>query len=271
LRIGWVHQRLSQYSFLLKELVRRDFQGRYAGSWLGFLWSFVQPLWLLGLYGLVFSTVLQVSPVGERTGSFAIFLFAGLLPWMAFHEGATRAATAITDNAPLVKKLSFPSELLVLAVVLTALLHEAIAGAVFVVVLVVVGEISFTSLPWLLVAIPLQVALTLGMGLFLAALNVFVRDTSQLVGMVFSSWFFLTPIVYPLSLLEKGDWEWLGWVRWGIEANPLTVLVTLYRLAFLGGDGAPPGVLSLAGLAAAFLVLGVWVFRRLRSAFVDEI
>ena len=115
--------------FLLKELVRRDFQGRYAGSALGLVWSFVQPLWMLLLFTFVFSTVMKIPLAGARTGSFAIFLFCGLLPWMALQEGVLRSSTAITDNSSLVKKLRFPAEILVLAVVLAALLHEAIAAA----------------------------------------------------------------------------------------------------------------------------------------------
>ena len=151
---------------MLKELVKRDFQGRYAGSLLGFVWSLVQPLWLLVLFGFVFGTVLSVSLLGERTSNFAIFLFAGLLPWMAISEGVQRSATAIrvTENAELVKKLSFPSAILVLAVVLAALLHQAIASGLFAVVLLVRGELSWSTLPLLLLAVPLQVALARRVG-----------------------------------------------------------------------------------------------------------
>ena len=111
--------------------MRRDFQARYAGSALGFLWSFALPLWQLLLYTFVFAGILKISLQGERTDNFALFLFSGLLPFMAVSEGVTRAATAVTDNAPLVKKLRFPLVLLVVTVVTTALVHEAIALALF--------------------------------------------------------------------------------------------------------------------------------------------
>jgi hypothetical protein len=133
---------LRGHLFLLRELVKRDFKGRYAGSVLGFFWSFVQPLWLLLLFSFVFATVMRISPVGERTDNFGVFLFCGLLPWMAIHEAVLRGSTAITDNAELVKKLRFPSQILVLAVALAAFLHELIALAVFVVVLAALGELS---------------------------------------------------------------------------------------------------------------------------------
>src|SRR3954470_17371946 len=161
--------RVRHHFFLLRELVKRDFQGRYAGSALGLVWSFVQPLWMLLLFTFVFSTVMKISPVGERTGSFAVFLFCGLLPWMALQEGALRASTAITDNSSLVKKLRFPAEILVLAVVLAALLHEAIAALIFLVVVAVLGDLTWSGLPLLLLALPLQIALTVGLGLLLGS------------------------------------------------------------------------------------------------------
>jgi len=253
--------------FLLRELVRRDFQGRYAGSLLGFAWSLVQPLWQLLLFTFVFSTVMKISPVaaGLRTQHFSIFLFGGLLPWMALQEGVLRSATAITENGNLVKKLRFPSEILVLGVVLAALLHEAIAAAIFVVVLVCLGELSWQGLPLLLLAVPLQVGLTLGLGLLVASLHVFFRDTAQVLGMVFNAWFYLTPVVYPLALVPG---RFRGW----LELNPLTPLVGLYRQAFLGGSASlVPGTGALALAAAVLLSTGLWLFRRLKGAFADEI
>jgi lipopolysaccharide transport system permease protein len=257
--------RLRHHLFLLKELIKRDFQGRYAGSALGLVWSFLQPLWMLLLFTFVFSTVMKISLAGARTGHFAIFLFSGLLPWMALQEGVTRSSTAITDNSSLVKKLRFPAEILVLAVVLAALLHEAIAAAIFLGVLAFLGEIKAGGLPLLLLALPLQITLTLGLGLLLGAVNVFFRDIAQVLGMVFTGWFYLTPIVYPAAQVPA---RFRGW----IELNPLTALVELYRQAFLGGQVAlVPGTAALALAAAVLLSAGFLLFRRLKTAFVDEI
>lgn len=249
---------------MLRELVRRDLQARYAGSLLGLFWSFVQPAWQLILYSFVFGRVLKVAPVGERAPGFSLFLFAGLLPWLALGEGITRAATAITDHAHLVRKLRFPSELLVVSAVMTALVHQAIAAAIFTAVLAALHSLSWQSLPWLLPAVALQVTLTVGLGLFLAAANVFLRDVPQALGMILGGWFYLTPIVYPLSYVPER-------FRAVIEANPLTALVTLYRRGFFGGEGAVPGLAVLSICALAALVLGWLAFRRLRTAFVDFI
>ncbi len=253
------------HRFLLRELVRRDLQGRYAGSALGFLWSFLQPLWQLLLFTFVFEWVLRMRPVGEGTDRFWVFLLCGLLPWMAVQEGVSRGAIAITDNANLVKKLHFPSEVLVLTVAVAALLHEAIAAAVLLPVLAVLGELSWRGLPWLLLAIPLQLLLTCGLGLLLGAVQVFFRDLTQLLGMLLQAWFYLTPIVYPLGLVPER-------LQSLLVVNPLTGLVGLYRAALLGGP-APPAA-SLAALVISAVVaaaLGWWAFRRLEPAFVDEL
>jgi lipopolysaccharide transport system permease protein len=172
---------------------------------------------------------MKVSPgIVERTENFAIFPFCGLLPWMAVQEGIIRATTAIAENAALVKKMSFPSGLLVWAVVLAALLHEAIALGLFLVVLGVTGELSLSGLWVLLIAVPLQIALAAGLGFLAAVINVFFHDTAQINSMLLQGLFYLTPIVYPLSLVSH---------RFGkyVALNRLSSLVTLYLEGLLGG------------------------------------
>lgn len=256
---------IRRHGFVFRELVRRDLQSRYAGSSLGVLWSFVHPIWQLALFTFVFSWVLRVPLVGQGTERFAIFLFAGLLPWIAVQEAVVRATTAVTDNATLVKRLSFPSEVLVGAPVTAALVHEGIAAAVFGLALLVLGEGDLRHAYWLLPAVILQSGLTLGLGLTLAAVHVFFRDTAQLVSIVLSGWFYLTPIVYPLSMVPE------AWRRW-LELNPLVALVGLYRAALLGGPMPTWRALSVLALSAlSVLAAGAMLFRRVRPAFSDEI
>ncbi len=229
---------MSSHLFLLKELVRRDVKGRYAGSLFGLVWSFAQPLWMLALFGFVFSSIMKVPAVGVRTGNFAIFLF----------------------------KLRFPSEILGIAVVLAALVHEGIALLAFFAAVAWTGELSWRGLPLLLIAIPLQVGLTLGVGWLLAAVHVFFRDVAQILGMGLTAWFYLTPIVYPASFVPERLRPW-------IELNPLTGLVGLYRAALLADSPRPSGMAlgALCVAAFGFFALGGWLFRRLKGSFVDEI
>ncbi len=256
---------MSNQFFLLRELVQRDFQSRFAGSLLGFLWPFLLPLWQLLLFSFVFSTVLKIPLTGARTDNFALFLFCGLLPWMALSEGLTRSATAVTDNANLVKNVRFRSEILVVAAVLGALTMEGVALAVFLVILAASGQLTAGGLPVLLVAVPLQIALTLGLGLLLCCVHTLFRDTAQLLSMGMMGWFYLTPIVYPRSLIPP---RYQGWIQW----NPLTTLVDLYRQALLAGEaGVPAGLGQLALVALVLLLAGLWLFRRLQHGFADEV
>ncbi len=256
---------MSNQLFLLKELVQRDFQARYAGSLLGFLWPFLLPLWQLLLFSFVFSTVLKSPLTGERTDNFALFLFCGLLPWMAINEGVTRSATAITDNANLVKNVNFQPEILVASIVLGALLQAGVALAVFLVILAILGKLSLGGLPILAVALPLQIALTLGLGMLLCCIHTLFRDTAQLLSMAMMGWFYLTPVVYPRSLVPPRFQDWIQW-------NPLTTLVGLYRRALLAGEGgAFQGVGQLAVVALCLLLAGGWLFRRLKHGFADEV
>jgi ABC-type polysaccharide/polyol phosphate export permease len=187
------------------------------------------------------------------------------LPWLAVQESLSRAATAITDNAQLVKKLTFPAELLVGSVVLAALLNTLIALTLFVAVLAAMGELNLGGLPWLVPALVLQLGLGLGLGLLLAAAQVILRDVVHVLGMMLTIWFYCTPIVYPLGLVPER-------LRGFLELNPMTVLVSLYRRALLGGSGGwPAGIALLAGFSAVLLFVGFWVFQRLKRTFADEI
>lgn len=253
--------------FLLKELVRRDFQGRYAGSVLGFFWSFATPIWQLLLFTFVFSKIMgaRISIEVEHTESFGIFLFCGLLPWMAIQEGITRASTAVVDNAGVIKKANLPLKALVLAPAAGALAHEGIAAAIFALVLLFSGELGWQGLPLLLLALPLQLALTAGLGFMMCTIHTFFRDTAQVLGMLMMGWFYLTPIVYSVHMLPED-------VRGWFELNPLLPLVNLYRQALLGGELAwVPGTGQLALTAGVVFFVGLGLFGRFERLFVDQV
>lgn len=251
--------------FLLRELVVRDLQSRYVGSVLGWFWAIAQPLFQLLLFTFVFSTVMKIPLIGQRTDDFASYLFCGLVVWIAVQEGITRSSTALTDNADLVKKMSFPPEILVLASVLGGFVNGSIATLVFVVVLALLGDLGVGGLPTFLLAIPLQLALSLGLGFFLCSLHTLFRDTAQVVTMFMTGWFYVTPIVYPLSMVPEPYAFWIGW-------NPLTVLVEMYRQAILGTSVEwIDGTWRLVITAGLLLVLGLVLFRRMRYTFADEL
>ncbi len=251
--------------FLLKEMVVRDLRARYAGSSLGLLWAFALPvLWML-LYTVVFSVILRV-PIEGGFASFPEFLLAGLLPWMAIQEGISRAGSALTDNAAIVKKTVFPVETLVVSVVAAALVNQLIAFAVFGVYVALIGHLSF---PWLLLIVPtlaLQALLTFGFGCLAATVTTFVRDAAQLVGVLLTVVFWATPIVYPASLVP-GHHAWLSAI---LRANPVTHLADWYRRAFTV-HALPEGssVLYLSIFSAAAALAGATLFFKARPHFAD--
>lgn len=250
--------------YLIRELVARDIRNRYVGSLMGVFWSILNPLLQLGLYTLVFAGVMgQRFDESGSTGRYALFLFAALLPWMTLQEAVNRSAFVFLENSNLIKKVSFPLSVLPFSLCLSSLIHQALGTLVFGVVLAVLGELSWSTLPWLLGLLPLQFLLMYGLGTMVACLNVFFRDVGQVLGVGFTAVFWLTPIVYPPGQAPQS-------FSWILEANPLTHMVEAYRYALLGQS--LPGLAGLAYWAAvsiAFTALGSLMLRRGRGQILD--
>jgi lipopolysaccharide transport system permease protein len=252
-------------SYLLREFVRRDLAGRYRGSLLGFLWAFVTPLWQLALFTFVFSSVLRIPLVAEGTTSFPHFLFAGLVPWLGFAEAVSRSTHAVVEQGQLVRKHRFPSEILILSAVISATCHELAALALFGAWQAASGALLWKGLFWMVPALAVQMALAAGLGWIGAAVHVYFRDAAQTVAIALSAGFYLTPIVYPLSVVPESIRGWL-WL------NPLTTVAAAFRVGLVGGP--PPGARAwiVAGtISASVALLGLVVFRRLRPGFADEL
>ena len=250
--------------FLLKEMVVRDIRARYAGSSLGLAWAFAQPvLWML-LYTAVFGLILR-APLPAGFANFPEFLLAGLLPWIAFSEGISRSATALTDNAAMVKKTVFPLETLVASVVLAAVVNEVIGLALYAVFVAWLGHLSASSLLWVLPALAAQVLMTFGLGCLVAAAAVFVRDLVHALGIALTVVFYMTPIVYPASLAPER-------FRPILRANPLAHLTEWYRDAFtLHVAPEPASLLYVAAFTALAVLSGRALFSRTRPHFADLI
>lgn len=252
--------------FLLRELTLRDLKLRYVGSVMGLFWSVVHPIFTLLLYTIVFSQVIRPNwPQVETVGSFASYLFAGLLPWIQFHESISRCASIFIEHGNLIKKVKFPVELLPGSMVLSSVANQLLALCVFAAVLLFSYRSISLSVLWLAPALALQVVVTAGAGLLVATCNVFVRDVTQLLGIGFPFLFWATPIVYPPGSVPEQ-------YRWISSANPLTHLVALYRAALLGGEA--PEVSSLLYLSlfcGAIFVCGIVLLCRTRGVLSDYV
>ena len=247
---------------LLKNLVLRDLKHRYVGSFGGFMWSVVQPVVQLLTYWFAFQIgILNRPGLAEQEVSIGVFLFCGILPWFLFTDTVVRNCSVITDNAALITKTVIPAEILPIAITLSNLVNHAIGLAVLLLVLAVTGTLSLSAFGVLLY-LPMLILFAQGLGWIVAGLQVFVRDTIQVVQIVLSVWFWLTPVMYGLNQVKAFEKVAL--------LSPMAVIVTGYRNSLLG-LGQPS--LAYVGLAAAVstavFLIGALTFRQAKPAFAD--
>lgn len=248
--------------FLFSELLRRDLSTRYAGSFGGPLWALLNPLILCGLYTFLFVAVLKTQPPAGFGGSYAEFLLAGLLPWLGFQEAVSRSTTSIAEQGHLVKKLQFPVELLVASSVGAALVLELVGIGVLAAAILVLGHGEIRPAVFVL-ALAFEVVLLAGPCLLLATLNVFFRDLGQMISPILMAVLYLSPILYPASLLPS-------FAAPALAVNPVADLVALFRASLFGGPLPPAG--RLLGWTVAFLLFAAAshrLFRRSRPLFSD--
>lgn len=247
---------------LLKNLVVRDLKHRYVGSFGGFMWSVAQPIVQLLTYWFAFSVVFQGRPGTDSDNvSIPVFLFCGILPWFLFTDTVLRNCSAITDNASLITKTVIPAEILPIAITLSNLVNHAIGLAVLLVVLAVFGTVPLSAIG-VLVYLPILVLFAQGLGWIAAGLQVFVRDTVQVLQIVLSVWFWLTPVMYGISKLQ-------GYEKFAM-LSPMAVVVTGYRNSLLGLN--QPDLFHIALAAATSVtvfVIGAILFRQAKPAFAD--
>jgi lipopolysaccharide transport system permease protein len=250
------------WRWLLANFLHREITSRYAGSAGGMAWAVVHPLIQLAIFAVVFGLILRVPENTLGGLRFAGFLAIALWPWFMFAEGVQRAVASVPANASLIRKVAFPHELLILASVGASFAIHIAGWVAVLVVLTLWGEpIRWTGLVMALPLILAQFAFTVGMGAFLAAIHVVLRDVEQALGLVLMGIFYATPIVYPLVLVPE---PW----RAALALNPLAYVVGRSRDLWLGAEWMPADLAILA-VSIAVLAAGLWVFRRLSPYFED--
>lgn len=256
------------YRHLLWEFLRRDLQARYVGSVMGFFWSVINPLILLGVYTVVFGLIFapQVSRFGqERTLAFAFYIFSGLLPWYAFQEALVRTTTCIVDNGHLIKQVRFPAKVLPAYLALSGVVNQLIGTIILILALCFCGySIHPTLLAFPLILI-LQIVFMFGAGLLFATLNTYIRDISPLVstGTMILMWG--SPMFYEIESLSP-------FLQNLIYCNPITYLIVIHHDLVLFGIWPPIGVwLTFAGAAMGIFLVGYSLFTRCHREFADLI
>jgi lipopolysaccharide transport system permease protein len=257
--IDW--KELWAYRDLLYVLTTRDIKVRYKQTVLGFAWALIQPVTMMVVFSIFFGGLAKMPSDGYP---YPVFVYAALLPWTFFANSITNSANSLVGSANLVSKVYFPRLIIPLSSVGSALVDFAIAGAVLLLLMLYYG-VSWTFNLLLAPVLVAGAALTaLGVGTFLAALNVAYRDFRYVVSFLVQFWMFATPVVYPASLVPR---EW----QWALYLNPMAGVIEGFRSAFLGRAFDVPGMLVSLAVAAILFAAGIAYFAKVERRFADII
>jgi lipopolysaccharide transport system permease protein len=253
--------RLAGYRDLLLLLVQKDLKAKYKGTALGFFWSFLNPLLLMIVYAVVFSVIARVS-----LQRYPVFLLCGMLPWNAFTIAISTGSQTIVGNANLIRRVNFPREFLPLASVVSSIVNMLLSLGILLGFAVGFRQPLGLPLLTLPLLIALQLILTTGICLLVSALMVYFRDLENIITLVLTVLFFVTPIIYPLSSVGHGG------LRGLLQLNPIQWLIGSYQdLWYWNSWPDLHRVLGFAAVSMVALALGWFFFRRLEGDFAEEV
>jgi homopolymeric O-antigen transport system permease protein len=262
---GWVSLKLGelwQYRGLLYFLIWRDVKVRYKQTALGAAWAIIQPVMIMVVFSLFFGKLGKIPSDGVP---YPIFSFAALVPWTFFANGLSQSSNSLVGSSNLITKVYFPRLAIPIATVLSGVVDFVLAFMVLLVMMLYYGITPTINTLWLPLFLLLAVVISLGVGLWLSALNVEFRDVRYVVPFLTQFWLFATPIAYPSSLLHE-PWRTV----YGL--NPMVGVVEGFRWALLGTATAPGPSLVTSSLAAlVILVSGAFYFRRMEKTFADVV
>lgn len=246
---------LLRYRDLVGALVARDLKVRYRRSAIGFLWTMLQPLLMMLVLRTVFSTLFQAKSA-EVPQNYEIYALAGILFWNFFSQSIVASMNSLRGNAQLLQKLPVPKVVFPLATVLSGLVNLLFALLPLLALLVVSGHPIRPALLFLPVAILLAALFTLGAGLLLSPLAVFFSDVVELIGVLLTLMFYLTPVFYPKDIVPES-------LRWVVRFNPIRSILEVFRDPIYQGEIPPLSHLTVSVVIVVLaLGIGAWVFRR---------
>ena len=253
-------QEIFRYRSLVHSLILRELKARYRGSVLGFLWTFLNPLLLLGVYALVFNVYFRI-----QMEHYAGFMFTGLLPWIWFSSSLIEGTNAITSGGSLITKVLFPGQLLPLVKVGSNLMNFLLSLPILFVFLGFMGIFPGWNLCWLPLILLVHFAFIAGLVLGLATLNVFLRDIQHILVNLLTLWFFLTPVLYPLSQVP-------GPFKKFVLLNPAALFTLGYQDIFFYRRSPDPGYLISSLILSVFMLgLGIALFERYKETLAEKL
>lgn len=238
-----------KYHELISNFVLRDLKSRYKGSVLGYLWTLLNPLLMMLVYVIVFSVVVRI-----KVENYPIFLLTGILPWTFFNSTISKAMESLRANDNLMMKIYFPREIFPIASIATGIVDFLLSLLVLIPFLIIYKINISTEILLIPLVLLLQIILILGISLFLSCLAVYFRDIINIFTVVIRFWFYLTPILYPYTMVpERFQFYYL--------LNPMSIIIYMYRYAILGTEMPGMGTTYICVLVSVLLFLvGYWFF-----------
>ena len=251
---------LYKYREMIFSLVRKDLKTRYKGSVLGFLWTFINPLFQLIIYSIVFSFVMRV-----QLPNYYMFMFVGLLPWLFFCTCIQSGATSILSNSDLIKKIYFPRIVIPISIVSAAFINMLFS------MIIMLGALLYSGIgisqyiiyfPLLLI---LLYCLGLGISFIVSALNVYLRDLEHILGILMMSLFYVTPIIYPLEMVPN---KFVFWMK----LNPMLHMIVAFQdILYYKRDPDIQTLLVIMISSMIIIAIGYVIFQKLQRNFVEEL
>ena len=262
---GWISLNLDElweYRELLYFLTWRNIKVRYKQTVLGAAWAIIQPFFTMVVFSLFFGKLAKVPSDGIP---YPIFAYAALVPWMFFANGLNQSSDSLVGSADLIKKVYFPRLIVPISSIISGVIDFVLSFLVLVGMMLFYGIFPTANCIWLPFLLLLAFVTSLGVGLWLSALNVQFRDVRHTLPFLTQFWLFATPIAYPSSLLPE-PWHTL----FGI--NPMVGVVEGFRWALLGTETAPGPIIIVSSLVALVLLVGgAFFFRRMEKTFADVV
>jgi lipopolysaccharide transport system permease protein len=272
-----VFRNVFRHRELFRNLVQRDLRTRYRNSLLGWGWAMLNPAIMTAVYAFIFTYIFKTKPdPGSPSGLniFAFFLIAGILPWNFLGASITTGIGSVLGAGSLILRVRMPRELIPLSSIVALAVSLLVEFAVLFGALIVAGHAPFRLLPWILLLTILQFFFVAGVSLWLAALNVRYRDIQHLVGMALLVWFYLTPVLYPVSYVPTRA------TMWGMELHPRSIMLLNPMARFVVGfrdcfyDQARPDIKTLVGCFLSAIVafgLGSRYYITRSRTFAEEL
>ncbi len=261
---AWIDLReLWRYRELVYFLIWRDVKVRYKQTLLGAAWAILRPFLSMVIFTVVFAGLANLDTDGAPP---PVFYFSGLLPWMLFQDGVVKAGNSLVTGSSLITKVYFPRIAIPLASVLAGVVDFALAFIVLIGMMIYYGVRPTEAIWTLPLFVLLALVTSLGVGLWLSALNVQYRDVGYVTPFLLQAWMFASPVVYSATLIPE------GWARIAFGLNPMAGVVQGFRWAILGVGEPPSGLIILSILVAIFLLIsGMLYFKRMERTFADVV